>query len=273
MPITRWYCIKCRANVPLDHFATTACGLVVHPDYAAAVLNSDTDYYGAGLVTVTGGLGCVRSRAIERDKDVAVNPLDYNALILGSAWDATMQAFAPTDKVKVRVNGIIEGIQIAGEIDRVRRVGDDLFIEDHKHSNNFQYKHLAEADGPRVEYVIQTSIYGELYRQTYEEQPTKGAIWYNFSGANSDSRKPPLMPKIYNLINLQDCLNHRPYDGDYTVSQLYHHAAVYYQQGSLKVDAFDLPLAGESMKFGSKSYCDYCQVRDVCFTAAKGAPF
>lgn len=272
MPIVGFYCVKCRANVPLDHFATTACGLVVHPDYAAAALNSDADYYGAGLVTVTGGLGCTRSRAIERDKDVFVNPLDYNALILGSAWDVAMQAYAPDDKTKVRVSGTIEGIQIEGEIDRVRQVGSDLLIEDHKHSNNFQYKYLADADGPRVEYVIQTSIYAELYYQTFGKRPTKGAIWYNFSGANSDSRKPPLMPKIYKLMDLQDCLSHRPYDGDFTVSQLYHHAAAYYQT-TLKIDAFDLPLAGESMKFGNKSYCDYCQVREVCFTAAKGAPF
>ena len=272
MPIAGFYCIKCRANVPLDHFATTACGLIVHPDYAAAVLNSDADYYGAGLVTATGGIGCVRSRAIERDKPVYVNPLDYNALILGSAWDAAMQAQAPTDNAKVRVSGLIDGIRVEGEIDRVRRVGSDLLIEDHKHSNNFRYKYLAEEDGPRVEYVVQTSVYAELYEQTFGERPTRGAVWYNFSGANSDSRKPPLMPKVYNFMGLQDCLNHKPYGGVYTVSQLYRQAADYYQ-ADVPIDAFDLPLAGETMSFGSKSYCDYCQVREACFTNAKGAPF
>lgn len=274
MAIIGWYCIKCRGRVPLDHFASTSCGLVIHPDYAAAVLASDDEYYGTGLVTVTGGLGCVRSRAIERDKDVFVNPLDYNALVVGSAWDMMMQSCAPTRQVKVRVDGVIDGIAIAGEIDRVRRVGGDLYIEDHKHTNNFQYKWLAEEDGPRVEYIIQTSIYAELYDQTFGERPAMGVIWYNFSGGNSDSRKPPLMPKIYRLMDLADCLGHKPYGGDYTVGEIYHQAAGYYQQGDgVKVDAFDLPLAGESMSFGSKSYCDYCQVRETCFTQAKGAPF
>jgi hypothetical protein len=256
----------------LDHFATTACGLVVHPDYAAAVLHSDAGYYGAGLVTVTGGIGCVRSRAIERDKPVFVNPLDYNALVIGSAWDAAMGVYAPHGSAKVRVGGVIDRVHVEGEIDRVRQVGNDLLIEDHKHTNNFQYKWLAEETSPRVEYIVQTSIYAELYHQTFGERPTKGAIWYHFSGGNGDSRKPPLMPKVYGLMDLNDCLGHRPYDGEFTVGELFHQAAGYYQRDGL-VGAFDLPLAGESMKFGSKSYCDYCQVREACFTAAYNAPF
>ena len=269
--IVGWYCKACRSNVALDHFETTACGLVVHPDYAAAVLHSDADYYGAGLVTVTGGIGCVRSRAIEKDKPVVVNPLDYNALVTGAAWDAALEKHAPDGTTKIRVAGLIDGVRVEGEIDRVRRVGDDLLIEDHKHTNNFQYKWLAEEAGPRVEYIVQTSIYAELYHQTFGERPTKGAIWYHFSGGNS-SRNPPVMPKVYKLMDLTDCLDHQPYGGNYTVRELYHQAADYYQ-GSRKLDAFDLPLVGESMAFGSKKYCDYCQVRDACFTAAYKAPF
>lgn len=268
MPIVGWYCAKCRANVPLDHFATTPCGLVVHPDYAEMVLHSDDDYYGAGLVTATGGLGCVRSRAIERDESVFVNPLDYNALVLGSAWDAALQAHAPGGTAKVRVAGIIDGVVVEGEIDRVRRIGENLYIEDHKHSNNFQYKYVAE-EAVRVEYVIQTSIYAELYYQTFGERPTHGAIWYSFSGGNAPN-KPPLLSKIYPVKPLADCLDHCPYDGDYSVRELYHQAAEYC--GGV-IDAFQLPLAGESMRFGTKGYCDYCQVREACYTQAKGAPF
>lgn len=232
------------------------------------VLHSDDEYYGAGLVTATGGLGCVRSRAIERDKDVVVNPLDYNALILGSAWDAALQRHAPKELAKVKVLGEIEGIKVAGEIDRVRRVNGVLHIEDHKHSNNFQYKYLAD-EGPRIEYVIQTSVYAELYEQTYSERPAKGIVWYNFSGGNS--WKPPLMPKVYDFMPLSDCLDHRPYSGSYTVRELYQQAAEYYQGQA--IDAFDLPLAGETMSFSSKTYCDYCQVRETCFRQAHGAPF
>lgn len=254
--------------MPLDHFATTACGLVVHPDYAEMVLRSDDDYYGAGLVTATGGIGCVRSRALERDKPVVVNPLDYNAMVLGTAWDVALQAHAPKEAAKIRVTGIIEGMTVEGEIDRVRWVGPDLYIEDHKHSNNFRYKYIVE-EGVQVEYVVQTSVYAELYAQTFGERPTRGIIWYSFSGGNTPN-KPPLLPKAYSLMMLAECLDHCPYDGDYTVRELYQQAAAYCGG---TVDAFDLPLVGETMRFGTKSYCDYCQVRETCFTQAKGAPF
>jgi hypothetical protein len=199
---------------------------------------------------------------------VFVNPLDYNAMVLGSAWDAALQRHAPAGTAKVRVTGVIDGLTIDGEIDQVRRIGDKLLIEDHKHSNNFQYKYIVE-EGVRVEYVVQTSIYAELYHQTFGERPTHGVIWYSFSGGNTPN-KPPLLPKVYPLMTLTDCLDHRPYDGNYTVRELYHQADGYCRG---RVVALDLPLAGESMKFGTKSYCDYCQVREACFTQAKGAPF
>lgn len=270
MPIKYWLCPVCKLVVGLDHFTITACGLALHPDYAAAVLHSDDEYYGHDTVTVTNGLGCVRARAIERDKDVAVNPLDYNALVLGKAWDGAMERWAPADMVKIKVKGTIGDIVVEGEIDRVRRMGSELAIEDHKHSNNFQYAHVVKDEGPRTEYIIQTSIYAELYTQTFGERPTKGIVWYNFSGANVGN-KPPLVPKIYNLMPLDNCLTHKPYGGDFTVAELYAQAALYYQ--ARVTDAFDLPLAGTTMSFGTKGYCDYCQVRTACFENAFGAPF
>src|SRR5262245_27608871 len=120
MPITAWYCQSCKRAVPLTHFSDTPCGAhVVHPDYAEAVLHGNDDYYGLDKVTVTSGLGCPRSRAIEEQCNVTVNPLDYNALLIGSAWDSYMATFAPEGNRKIRVQGVIAGIEVHGEIDQL----------------------------------------------------------------------------------------------------------------------------------------------------------
>lgn len=267
--ITAWNCPSCQRVVPLDHFAATKCALVVHPAYAKAVLESDTDYYGKGLVTVTSGLSCPRSRAIEQGASVTVNPLDYNALIVGSAWDKAMEQFAESGTAKIRLQGEVEGIKLSGEIDQVMRVGGELLICDHKHTNNFQYAHLKKEEKPRIEYVIQTSLYAELYFQQFSVRPDRGVVWYSFSGGNVGS-SPPLMPKVYEFMDVKNCLDHKPYGGDYTVRELYQQSANYL---SKPADPFALPLAGETMSFGTKSYCEYCQVSKACRLAATGAPF
>lgn len=265
MSIIGFSCPHCKQNVALDHYNVTECGAKLHPDYAHAALHSDDLYYGHDQVSVTSGLGCPRSRAIERNCDVYVNPLAYNALLIGSAWDHAMEQQAPPNMRKMQLTGVIEGITIHGEIDRIRKIGEHWTIEDWKHSNNFQEKHV-KTQGVRKENQIQTSIYAELYAQQHGERPTRGAIWYHFSGAG----KEPLIPYIYELLSLEECLQHKPYGGDYTVLELYKQADSYYR-GDLTT--FDLPLVGDTMAFGTKGYCDYCQVRDACFEAARGAPF
>jgi len=35
----------------------------------------------------------------------------------------------------------------------------------------------------------------------------------------------------------------------------------------------EMPMVGQSIKFGTKTGCDYCAVRSTCWTAEKGAPF
>jgi hypothetical protein len=271
MPIIGWDCPICKHQVPLDHYETTECGLAIHPDYAAAVLHSDDDYYGTGMLTVTGGLGCPRSRALENDTDVYVNPTDYNAMVLGTAWDGAMQRYAPPLQAKVRLEGVI---------DRVRRIGDHLVIEDWKHSNNFQQKWAkkemeeAKKEGKppvKMEYRIQTAIYAELFAQQFGERPTRGIIWNHYSGAAQYGPASVLLPLAYDLPSLAECLAHKPYGGDYTVLEIYKQAAGYI---ATDVKApFELPLVGKTMSFGSKSYCDYCQVQKACMAADSGAPF
>lgn len=275
MPITGWNCPIChRPDQPLDHFADTKCGLGVHPDYTAAILHSNDDRYTTSAVTVSGALGCPRSRAIEESCEVSVNPLDYNALLIGTAWDRHLAKWAPPTESKVLVKGVIAGIEVTGEIDRLRYVDGYYCIEDHKHGNNFQQKFVAK-DGPKAENIIQTSLYAELYEQSFRIRPTHGILWYHFSGS-AKAANSPLMPFVYLLWDLPRCLEYQPFNGDYTVEQLLKQSARYEAskvgQG-VQQSALELPLVGTTMSFGSAEFCDYCQVRAVCMTAARGAPF
>lgn len=273
--IVGFACPVCHRNQPRDHYETSKCGLTISPDYATAILRDNEDRYIKDQVTVTAGLGCPRSRAIEADVDVYVNPLAYNALLIGRAWDLHMEKYAPEGTAKITLKGTIEGITVYGEIDRVRRCDGWLMISDWKHTNNFQQKWIKQ-EGVKRENVIQTSIYAELYAQQFGERPTHGEIIYHFSGASSSSN-PSLMPFQYLLLPLDECLAHKPYNGQFTVLDLYRQADRYEKwkrgEGGIKVEALDLPLAGVSMSFGAKEFCSYCQVESTCKEAATGSPF
>lgn len=270
MPIVSWECPGCSRTVPLDHFALTTCGIAsVHPDFAEAVLRDGDDRYIQDAVTVTNGLGCPRSRAIEKAENVSVNPLGYNALLSGRGWDALMEKHAPAGTAKIVLHGTVDGIELWGEIDRVREVDGVLYIEDHKNGNNFQQKFLKAEGTTKTEHKIQTSLYAELYFQQFRVRPTHGIIWHHFAGAGS-SNAPSLMPFSYALLSVEECLSHRPYGGTYTVRELYQQAKAFLDD---LTHPFALPLAGETMSFGSKSFCDYCSVRAICMQANKGAPF
>lgn len=270
MPIIGWSCPECKQRVPLDHYAVTTCGLTIHPDYADAILKEHAEpHHSEGIVTVTMGLTCPRSRALESsDTDLYVNPLDYNALLIGQAWDKFITG------EKMILIGWIAGIPMAGEVDRVRRLGSDLLIEDWKHSNNnaqrFLKKEVDEGKAVKMEYRIQTSVYAELYQQMHGERPNKGMMWNHYSGAVSGLNKV-LWPLIYETIPLDEALAFKPYGGSYTVLELYQQAAGLYDGSPITWD--QLPLVGKTMAFGSKEFCDYCQVRDACFEQAFGAPF
>lgn len=286
MPIRGWACPYCNdKQAALDHYATTECGLHIHPAYAAAILYDEaTDPHGKAM-SVTDGLGCPRHAAIENQEGVYINPLEYNALLIGRGWDSVVgnpsfQSDSPTFlRTKVQLHGTIAGMEITGELDNVRRLGNRLILSDWKHSNNLRAFWIAKEGGPSLEYKVQTSIYAELYRQMFDEMPTDGEVVYHFSGAGqaytggelkSKFSSPPLMPFQYPIIPIADCLNFQPYGGSYTVRQLYEMAQpVYVETKDWKL----LPLVGQTMSFGTKAYCEYCAVKDVCFTADRGAPF
>lgn len=296
MPIIGWQCPYCNKPVSLDHFAVSECGLRIHPAYTAAILYDEaTDPHGTAM-SVTDGLGCPRHAAIENQEGVYVNPLDYNALLIGRAFDLVMankvaenpetDLSRPMLRMKVQLRGTIAGMEVTGELDNVRRLGDRLILSDFKHGNNLRAFWIAKEGGPSMEYKIQTSIYAELYAQMFGERPTDGEVVYHFSGGGqaytggelkSKFTSPPLMPFQYPIIPLAECLAFRPYGGTYTVEELYRMAQTIYgpvsEQQLAAKNWRELPLVGQTMAFGTKSYCDYCEVRDVCFTAERGAPF
>jgi hypothetical protein len=270
MGIIGWACPGCKRKMDLDHFNTTPCGAVVHPDYANAVLQMDADHYISGVVEITHGLSCPRARAIESEVSVYVNPLDYNALLIGRAWDGYLEAHGVPELCKLQVHGQLAGVEVYGEIDRLRRIKSQdgniyLVVEDHKHGNNFAQKY-AKQEGPKPEHIIQASLYAELLAQMGQERPTHGAIWNHYSGANAE----PLTPFLFLLWDTITCLNYKPFGGQYTVADLYQQTA---RRFSGEVHWDDLPLVGNTMSFGTKLMCDYCAVRETCFTEDTGAPF
>lgn len=277
MPIVGWFCPVCKREVALNHFENTVCGTGVHPDYANMVLHSNDEHYttGRNLVEVTGGIGCPRSRALERsDEPLYVNPLEYNAMMIGKAWDKQLENAAPKELCKVEVSGELVGVMVHGEIDRVRTVYDSetrsyLCVEDHKHGNNFAKK-FVEKEGVKLEHKLQLSIYAYLYGKQFGETPTHGIVWNHYSGAASSDPKSVVLPFVFLIMDITECLNAKPYNGEFTVAELYRQAA---QVAEGSVSWTDLPLVGKTMSFGSKSYCDYCQFRAKCFMQDTGAPF
>lgn len=262
MPITKWRCPNHLEPQELDHFAVSSCGDVIHPDYAAAVLADDRGHEPSGKVAVGGGLGCPRARVIQRVESLTVDPLAYNSLLTGKAWHNVMEAAGSPDLCEVEIGGKILGLEMIGVIDRVRFMPDGATVlDDHKHTNEWTFKRLP-AEEAKTEHVIQLSLYAELYRQTFPDQPASyGRLWYHATVGGFISKR-------VDFWRLEDCLSYKPYGGQYCVGDL-----LLQTQGGLEGNWAMLPLAGESQTFGSKSMCDYCSVRDVCWTQARGAPF
>lgn len=263
MSITAWDCPECHRAVPLDHYQSGgACSLAIHPDYAAAVLADSTKRADKRWPSVTMGLGCTRAAAIQQDEDVAVNPLDVNAMLTGSAWHTLMDR--GTSDNEVEVSGQLGGITVSGTIDRVRKLANGrVVIEDWKHGNCFGRKYAVVA---KPEHVVQVSLYAELYAQMFGAKAAAGVIWHHYASS------PAMVPLAVELWDVERCLAHHPYDADWTVGQLLR-LADDYDNRCVPAKWEDLPLVGATIKFGNKTGCDYCAVRKACTKAALGAPF
>jgi hypothetical protein len=272
MPIKGWTCGGCKRRVDLNHYQTSECGTTYcHPDYAAAVIADRSSQDDRSGVRVTSGLGCPRSYAIMDDADLYPDPLSFNSMLTGSAWHAVMESGAENQNAtidsgvrmfgaEVEVSGMVEGIAISGKIDRVRELPAGIVLEDHKHGNDFVRKY---STAPKPEHIVQVSIYGELFEQQFGVRPVAGMIWQHYTSS------PPFTPHKFDLWPLAQCLAHHPYSSDYTVLDLYKQGA---ERFAGKVWA-ELPLVGQTIKFGAKTGCDYCAVYAECRTAEVGSPF
>ncbi len=256
MPIIGFYCQVHRANVPLDHFNTCDA---VHADFAAAIVADSKKLHREG-VYVTNVLGCPRKAAIESFVDVYVDPLGYNSRLGGAAWHKLMEQSSDHPELcEVPVGGRVEGVELVGRIDRLHP---PTAISDWKVTSEWAEKWLnkskAEGGGIKDEHLAQMSLYGELVEQSFGWRPTHGIVWYRTHKA--------VLHFAEELWDLPTVLAFHPLGGDYSVAELL-------EMSASKIWWEDLPLAGESMKYGQKMACDYCSVRDVCYTQARGAPF
>lgn len=268
MPIAGWYCNKCRTNVPLGHFESCDA---VHVDFAAAVLADSRRDRGAGI-HVTSVLGCPRKAAMESVADVHVDPLSYNAMLGGTAWHSLMEAAASNPELsEVEVRGAVGGVQLVGKVDRLHP---PTAISDWKTTSEWAEKWLSkpkeEGGGMKPEHLAQLSLYAELVEQSLGWRPAHGIVWYR--------TQKTILHFVEALWPLGQVLEFHPLGGDWSVAELIKQADAYARWHSpggaaLRCEWQDLPMAGESMKYGNKTACDYCAMREPCWTQAKGAPF
>jgi hypothetical protein len=265
--IVGWYCVKCKANVPLNHF--NECD-AVHPDFAAAVLADSRKDRGEG-VHVTSALGCPRRTAIECSVDVYVNPLNYNSILGGTAWHSLMETTSTRPELcEVEVRGVVGGIALVGKVDRLHP---PTAISDWKTTSEWAEKWLSkpkdEGGGMKAEHLAQMSLYAELVEQSFGWRPTHGVVWYRTHKSH--------LPFAEALWSLDQTLAFKPLNGDFSISELISQLDRFYswqnQTGALRCDWYELPLAGSSQMYGTKTACDYCSVRETCYQQAFGAPF
>lgn len=287
MPITAWKCAGCGGReVPLNHFATSPCGYEwvagkppVHPSFAAAVLHHDRTHYsrGTGVVSVTMGLGCPREVGIMAKENVAVDPLMYNAPQGGTAWhemvqkahDAALEGpFAESSVVagliiEQKVTGRLAMVPLQGKPDCLRPAS--LIIDDWKTKKDDDVKDIRSGKKrPDPDHIAQLSMYAALVEQHDGWRPKRGILWYR-------SHRYGMEPIEVGLWDEAQVLAYKPASGtEYTVTDLLR-AADGVLRGVTKWEA--LPLVGKTMSYGPTSKCDWCPVRDVCWTQAGGAPF
>jgi len=266
MPLTAWYCKGCNGDrVPLDHFDTSECGeRVCHPNYAARVLhraNHHRDKLVPTIAEVSHGIGCVRQYAMMDAVDYAIDPQSNNAVLSGSAFHAEMEKGETEGAVaETYLIGEVGGIPLQGTTDLLRRA--KSLIEDWKCSNDFVAKYVKK-EGPKRHYVLQLGLYAPLVQQQEGWTPTRGILWHQY-------RADGLIPKPVPILPIEEVLAAKPKGGEFTVQELLQSAANYWK-GAVKWQ--DLPLAGKSQSFGTKSACDYCALRPQCWEQATGAPF
>lgn len=260
MPILGWFCPSCKSKQPLDHYQKSECGKsVCPPDYAAALLKTEGARYVRGAVTVTQGLGCPRQTAIQEAEPYWVDPLALNAMETGHAWHAHMeQASLDPSNTEVELSGVIEGMKVRGRADRL--IPPDTAI-DYKHKNDFARKYIK---GIEPEHMAQLSIYAELCEQSKGWRPTQGIVWYHFASA------PGFIAAKGPLISLDEALSVRPHSGNFTVRELYAQGTAHFVG---RQPWQEMPMAGEDQMLGKKALCEWCSVKDICWTQAKGAPF
>lgn len=256
MPITGWYCAKCRANVPLDHYESCDS---VHPDFAAAVL-ADSQKQRVEGIHVTNITGCPRRGVIERAVDVHVDPLAYNSMLGGTAWHKMMEDGSNHPELcEVDVAGEIAGVRLVGTVDRLHP---PTAISDWKTTSEWAEKWLNkpkdEGGGMKAEHLAQMSLYAELVEQSFGWRPEFGVAWYRTHKTH--------LPFTERLWSLDETLDFHPLGGDYSIAELI-------EQAGNSNDWRAMPMAGQSMAYGTKSACDYCSIRETCWTQAFKAPF
>lgn len=264
--------LRCRGcgglPVGFDHFETTPCGeTTCDPRLVKAAVTHERGRYSYGkpTVTVTQVLGCPRAGAIQASEPWSLDVSAINAALTGVAWGEWLDTHGELDSdiIKPTLEGEIEidagggdgcYVTVTGEPDFLRPA--QLLIGDDKHQNDFGRAEV-EKNGPKPEHMAQVSLYGELARQQHEVTYSYGLLCYHWTLGTKNIK--------FDLWPLAQILEFRPHGGPTTVREnLLNSQKPWREQ----------PLVGEQIQWKSgKLMCDGCQVKDICWTAAKGATF
>ena len=240
MAITGFWCRRCESVVDAGHWQPWACTLVP-PGLVASIAGHAAGRPATGW-SVTELKGCLRSKVIQKNRSVIVDPVEFVKMELGTAWDMLV-----TDgEFKTRWWGEIGGMAVSGEPDGY---GCDV-IWDYKNGD----PDWRGGGKVREDHQWQVSVYSLLAAQ--QDIPLLfdyGVIYYNSYG---DPNK--VKGLRCELLTEREVLDTPVGSDGLTV------AGNIALAQSLADNPEPYPLTGEVMAFGRKTACDYCVVRREC---------
>lgn len=233
-------------------------------------LKSDEDH-AKGKLTVSRAYGCPRETIITDFVPVVINVLDLVSMAFGTA---VHEYIGSSEETPRRLKGTLFGHEISGAPDEMN--AQECF--DIKTGGDTSHK-IKFKEPPKQEVRAQVSMYLLLQGQQDPKVskfgetedpviPEKLGTWQG-APAPKGGEAPPWYYREILPMSEKEIAEMRPLQGGYTVQEIVDMQVAAVKR--IKVDKIDanvvakeMPLVGASQKFGKKTKCDYCTVRETC---------
>lgn len=274
-------------KLPLDHHdhCKGVEGRRIPPKLARRILKSieSDESHRGGNITVTRLLGCARETLIS---DFLPIDLDLRTQ-LSMTWGLAMEGWIRGDDAipKKRLSGHLFGVEVSGEPDEINGL-----IDDYKVHNEVTQRFTAAAP-PKPELVAQLNLYRILHEMQnpelvrgkfgdYEviERDSKGMGAFHGANTPKNSPVPPWFYQEIPLMTSEQIGAMRPLGGGYTVEEIAEtlqtavEKIIMIRQTPCTMNDIEavarvikeVPLMGESQKYGKSTKCEYCSVALKC---------